>query len=626
RATPSSLYSYLVLAASRPPEINNTLRNCRNVLLSIISNARTLLEQLPPDGSASPTPLVSSSANAELVASLLRDFINGDEEADCQQNNTSEGGQSGSHNKEQHGTGVDAEPEGTQRAGAEGASDRYGRGVHIVDFGAEQMGAALVAQLETLAAATPSHCYNKIRVINFDSPNFSQAQTPALGYIRGSIYLKDSFKLSPEEIRSFFQAIFDNPPSEALPYFVGPIPMSPEYVPLYISQCGRTPATLHVEDGNLGSLWLFIPECEKTNIERRMKELYGPGRVPCLQEIRHYNAIISLALLEEWDITYYLDYCLPGEMIVTRQNTYHQVLNMGPNIAESVNIEFNNTPDMPAGYVWCERGSGLLACSPHVITASDFSSSPVEARSLTHGRFTDAQIYDIFVTKLGYQANTIIELLTCLFFAVASPEAISQLRQVCCLRRTSNSGYLFPKGETIGEAMKALDKVEDIFSSHSIIRRYYLLCLAERRESLVQEHKLKAAQRTRTRNSGMEKIQKVESLALQDLYYKVYSDRDPLIKLQTKLKNRLRHGRNWAFLAQKFLIGVLALLSTGSDTALTDSQIKRVAAAVDDVYTNVLFNTEPTQCYPFKQVDQDTLCNALFDDKRLLEYCTKTVL
>ncbi|KAF9728481.1 JmjC domain-containing histone demethylation protein [Paraphaeosphaeria minitans] len=568
RATPSSLHSRSVSAASRPLEIDNALRDCRNVLSSIISNARTLLEQLPPDGSAagwadtqqqatasthasmdapeqprvnatdlpaayaptiplllnpapssreqSPTPSVSSSANAELVASLLRDFINGDEEADCQQNNTPEGGQSGSHNEEQHGTGVDAEPEGTQRAGAEGVSDRYGRGVHIVDFGVEQMGAALVAQLEMLAAVTPSHCYDKIRVIDFDSPNFSQAQTPASGYMRCSIYSKDGFKvtalttnvdftfpsadtlsqehsrLSLEAIRSVFQDVFDKPPNEALPYFVGPIPMPPDYVPFvdagpklrrrnngnipgvntpfwYISQCDRTPATLHIEDGNLDSvnlllagapkLWLFIPNCKKTNIERRMKELYGPGRVPCSQGIRHYNAIFSPVLLEKWGIAYHLDCSLPGEMIVTRQNTYHQVLNMGPNVAESVNIEFSDTPDMPVGYVWCKRGSGPSACGPHVITASDFSSSPVETRSnmkrtriqaitpasktkkakgmkpssilsnqkgLTHGRFTNAQIYDIFATKLGYQADTTIELLTCLFFAVASPEAINQ--------------------------------------------------------------------------------------------------------------------------------------------------------------------------------------------------------
>ncbi|KAF1964430.1 hypothetical protein BU23DRAFT_561928 [Bimuria novae-zelandiae CBS 107.79] len=516
--------------APEQPRVNAT-----NLPTAYAPTIPLLLNPAPSSREQSPTPLVSFLANAELVASF--------------------------HNEEQHGTGVNADPEGTQRAGAEGASDRYGRGI----------GAALVAQLETLATATPSHYYNKIRVINFNSLNFSQAQTLAL-----------SFKLSPKEIRSFFQAVFNNPPSKALPYFVGPTPMPLEYVPLvdagprlwrrnngnipgvntpfwYISQCDQTPATLHVKDRNLGSLWLFIPKCEKANLECCIKELYGPGRVPCSQEIRYYNAILSPALLEEWGIKYYLDCCLPGEMIITRQNTYHQVLNMSPNVAESVNIEFSDTPDMPVGYVYL---------------------SPVKA---------------------------------------SSNMKRTRIQAITPASKTKKA-----KGETIGEAMKALDKIEDILSSHSIIRHYYLLCLAERRESLVQEHKLKAAQRTRTRNGGIEKIQKVESLALQDLYYE-------------------------AFLAQKFLISVLALLSTGSDTGLTNSQIKRVreqdflafldilhqergefiqqiATAVDNVYTNVLFNTEPTQYYPFEQVDQDTLCNALFDDKTLLEYCTKTVL
>ncbi|KAF2199590.1 hypothetical protein GQ43DRAFT_419952, partial [Delitschia confertaspora ATCC 74209] len=140
----------------------------------------------------------------------------------------------------------------------------------------------------------------------------------------------------------------------------------------YISQRDKTPATLHIEDGDLGSvnfllagapkIWLFIPEHEKARPEDYIKELYGAGRFTCSQKIRHYNAIISLALLEEWGITYYLDYCLAGEMIFTRRNTYHQILNLGSNVAESINIEFSNTPDMPANYVWCKKGKDSTAC------------------------------------------------------------------------------------------------------------------------------------------------------------------------------------------------------------------------------------------------------------------------
>ncbi|KAF2650683.1 transcription factor jumonji, partial [Lophiostoma macrostomum CBS 122681] len=116
----------------------------------------------------------------------------------------------------------------------------------------------------------------------------------------------------------------------------------------YISQCEKTPATLHIEDGALGSvnlllagapkLWLLVPEHEKEKLEGRMKELYGTAPFACSQKIRHYDALVSPSLLEQWGVTYYLDCSLPGEMMVTRRNTYHQVLNMGPNVAESVNI------------------------------------------------------------------------------------------------------------------------------------------------------------------------------------------------------------------------------------------------------------------------------------------------
>ncbi|KAF2728548.1 transcription factor jumonji, partial [Polyplosphaeria fusca] len=116
----------------------------------------------------------------------------------------------------------------------------------------------------------------------------------------------------------------------------------------YISRRENTPATLHIEDGDLGSvnlvlagapkIWLFIPACEKGRLEDCMGQLYGRRRSNCSQHIRHYNALISPSLLEEWGIAYHLDCCLPGEMIITRRNTYHQVLNMGQNVAESVNI------------------------------------------------------------------------------------------------------------------------------------------------------------------------------------------------------------------------------------------------------------------------------------------------
>jgi hypothetical protein len=66
-------------------------------------------------------------------------------------------------------------------------------------------------------------------------------------------------------------------------------------------------------------------------------------------------------------------------MIVTRRNTYHQVLNSGPNVAESVNIDFSVTSDMPANYVWCK--SEAAACGLHAMTASSFGLQPSATRA-----------------------------------------------------------------------------------------------------------------------------------------------------------------------------------------------------------------------------------------------------
>jgi hypothetical protein len=689
--------------------------------------------------------------DSEFIASLIQDDTTshiGNREREHLQNNTLVEEQGRSYNGESNGTRTEGAQGAKNTAEDTSKNTHLGEAVDVVDFGAAQMGAAIVPQLEKLAKRMPSHCYDKIRVTDFTPPEFSDAEPPAPGYMRGITYLKDDFKVtaltinskftfpsastlsqgysppSLEEIRSFFQCVFSDPPNKPLPYYVGPIPMPPDYIPLvdagprllqrnngkipgvntpfwYISQCDKTPATLHIEDGSLGSVnlllagapkvWLFIPEREKSNFERCIGELYGPRRFSCSQEIRHHNAIVSPALLEKWRITYYLDYCLPGEMIVTRPNTYHQVLNMGPNVAESINIEFSDTPDMPVGYIWCKRGSGPAACGRHVITAPDFSlnprteisnttrkrtkppvasiskkakvkplSNPLEES--TYGRFSQTEIHKKLTTELAQSDEATIRLLTCLFFAVASPEAVAQLRQTYLLRWTSNS-HLFPSGETICEVMAALDKTDDILISCSFIRRYHLVRLVEHRNTLVHHHTLKRAEAgTRTRNDSADKTQRVESLALKDLYQEAYNNNDPSNALQTKLKNRLRLGGNWALLAKKFSIGILALLPTSKDTNLTNRQyvlfqhnslsadvsrvemiserdfnafldildlergefLRQMSTSVDNIYHDILSNREPGEHYHFEGADQDMIMRTSFDHESLLEYCAKT--
>jgi hypothetical protein len=689
--------------------IDARVRTCQEFLCNIISNANILLERLPSElvvaAQIQPTTTLSNTqeradlndtenyndtqtrstqvqserpamrsvsttrslSDSELVAEVIasieatidRSEEEGDDKAEKEQGVDIE--EEGRRSRFRGAGGVvlgDTAAVGRDNGSNEAPSAHRGiEGKEVATFTMSQMQKHMVAEIEALAAAKPERCYDKILLLDFTPPDFTQAKRPARGYMQGTKFTKINNKLiaqtasaefsfppisaltqryerpSVKEMNSFFQRVFDNPPDDPLSYFAGPPPMPSHYTPFvdagprlrrrnagnipgvntpywYISQCEMTPATLHIEDGGLGSvnlvlagapkIWLIIPEYEKDRLEHQVKQLYGPRRFECSQQIRHYDSLISPSLLEEWGITYYLDCCLPGEMIVTRQNTYHQVLNMGQNVAESVNIEFSNTPDLPLSYVWCTRPT----CGAHSLTASHFSLHPSATTSNTKRRRQSSSISNNKKSRIvarsllattcasgdcsrhsqirdkfaKYSRRTLpvddvtIELLTRLFFAIGSPEAWCQLQQACRLARAGTNSHLFCRGETPAKVMEALDKVDGVVSSCSIVHRHHLASLSNRRRSLVHQQKALGSKQ-RTRNG---RVQRAETLAIDELYQEVFAlsvgeqHLQPCAQWRTKLENRLRRGRNWSSLQARFSVGTLALVATSPD--LTNAQ------------------------------------------------------
>jgi len=88
----------------------------------------------------------------------------------------------------------------------------------------------------------------------------------------------------------------------------------------------------------------------------------------CSQAIRHLSRHIPPSRLDEWGVEYTLDYCVPGQAVVTEPGTYHQVLNLGPNYAVAINLEYMSSPDMPPNYVFCDK----LCPDKFAISAKDF--------------------------------------------------------------------------------------------------------------------------------------------------------------------------------------------------------------------------------------------------------------
>ncbi|KAF2241461.1 transcription factor jumonji, partial [Trematosphaeria pertusa] len=122
----------------------------------------------------------------------------------------------------------------------------------------------------------------------------------------------------------------------------------------YISTCYGTPANLHIEDGKTGSVnllvkgapkdWLFILPGSKDKLENALREEFSSTK-PCSQFARHLDILLAPSWLRQRRIPFSVVRQYPGEMIVTFQDAYHQVMNCGPNFAVAINFELGQWPE-----------------------------------------------------------------------------------------------------------------------------------------------------------------------------------------------------------------------------------------------------------------------------------------
>ncbi|KAH0438426.1 JmjC domain-containing histone demethylation protein [Colletotrichum camelliae] len=160
----------------------------------------------------------------------------------------------------------------------------------------------------------------------------------------------------------------------------------------YLAKDGGTCTPMHIEDAGLPSVnmvrwgspkvWLII----EPGSSRRFEELVASkatsrktsghrqalyGRNTCSQFIRHSNILFSRETLNDWGIKYSIAVCKPGELIVTLPYTYHQVVNLGTNLAESTNVLWSGIDLELTKYSFCsKRRCGNRDLS---ITGTDFA-------------------------------------------------------------------------------------------------------------------------------------------------------------------------------------------------------------------------------------------------------------
>ncbi|KAF2728040.1 hypothetical protein EJ04DRAFT_569854 [Polyplosphaeria fusca] len=213
--------------------------------------------------------------------------------------------------------------------------------------------------------------------------------------------------------------------------------------------------------------WLSQEELVEDGTSFRYQAI-SSSDIPKGYAIDRYGLIVSIALVEQL------------QPVVSRN-------------ASSLALQ-RNTSDMPEG----ERetsGSPATAATgfdlQHIAITSKTKRARISAAGarakkartdsqlahvdadVAYAQLSQGRIYDKLAKFPDHRSppgEEIIGLLTCFFFAIGSPEAVTQLRQTCRLRRdgiNDSNSNLFPRGETTSTVMEALDKVDGIFKTLS---------------------------------------------------------------------------------------------------------------------------------------------------------------
>jgi hypothetical protein len=251
-------------------------------------------------------------------------------------------------------------------------------------------------------ATSFSYKADRLGLVKVDTGKRFKFSSPSL-----PLPMSAKMEWSLAEQKDLWNSSAANPPKGTWPYIIGnplfdDVELSPgeklrrrgrtrlegvntQYV--YFNLTGKTITTMHREDAHVRSenllrsgqhkFWCFVKPAFSKKLEERMALEY-PEMRRCSQAVRHLSRHIPPAKLDEWGIEYTLDYCVPGQAVVTEPGTYHQVLNLGPNYAIAINVEYESSPDMPLDYRFCDR----LCPDKFAMTADDFRIYPKPPQSV----------------------------------------------------------------------------------------------------------------------------------------------------------------------------------------------------------------------------------------------------
>ena len=204
-------------------------------------------------------------------------------------------------------------------------------------------------------------------------------------------------------------------------------------------------------------------------------------------------------------------------------------------------------------------------------------------------------IYQAFAERSQSSDVPLIWPLTRLFYGIASPAAFDQLRETCTSLRQRKDLPIPQSSNDLFQTARALDGLDVHVSVASILRRYHLVTLKAHRQALEEGRQRAAPIRTRkalkrfTLDSNVVDAEAVtgfiraDSQALTKMMNKAYPHLQPTRRIRVggqdeyqkklgALKERLRSGRSWHSLQERFTPSILALVPTGGKFKINDSE------------------------------------------------------
>ncbi|KAF2818164.1 JmjC domain-containing histone demethylation protein 3D, partial [Ophiobolus disseminans] len=126
---------------------------------------------------------------------------------------------------------------------------------------------------------------------------------------------------------------------------------------------GQTATAMHYEDCQWFSvnlmlcgapkLWLSVEPASNKTLEAGLKLLFPGVMASCSQRVRHLSFLLAPSVLQKLGVRYHIKACYPGELVFTTPAAYHQIINLGPNMAEAINFMDSKIPAYPHDYTFC---------------------------------------------------------------------------------------------------------------------------------------------------------------------------------------------------------------------------------------------------------------------------------